>query len=91
MFGEKIDFIVCIYIRSDLAFNELDELSNEELEATWIEILLPKTKPIVCGVVYRPPHNFYELYESVCLTSSYLIDRVCYVLRDFNTDVSSNQ
>ena len=25
---------VCIYIRSDLAFNQLDELSHEELEAT---------------------------------------------------------
>ena len=58
-----------------------------------IEILLPKTKLIVCGVVYRPPHqnNFYELFESVCLTSSYFIDRECYVLGDFNTNVSSKQ
>ena len=48
---------VCIYIRSDLAFNQIDELSHDELEATWIEILLPKTNHIVCGVVYRPPHQ----------------------------------
>ena len=84
---------VCIYIMSDLAFNQLDELSHEELEATWIEILLPKTKPIVCGVIHRPPHqnNFYELFKSVCLTSSYFIDRECYVLGDFNTNVSSKQ
>ena len=84
---------VCIYNRSDLAFNQLDELCHEELEATWIEILLPKTKPIVCGVVYSPPHqnNFYELFESVCLTSSYFIDRECYVLGDYNTNVSSKQ
>ena len=46
---------VCLYIRSDLAFNGLDELPHDEIEAVWIELLLPKTKPIVCGVVYRPP------------------------------------
>ena len=57
---------VCIYIRSDLAFNQLDELSHEELEATWIEISLPKTKPIVCGVVYRPPHqNIFMNYSNL--------------------------
>lgn len=41
---------VCIYVRSDLAFNPLDDLLHEELEATWIELFLPKTQPIVCGV-----------------------------------------
>ena len=63
----------------------------KKLQATWIEFLLPKTKPIVCGVVYRPPqqNNFYEL--SVCLTSSYFMDREYYVLGDFNTNVSTKQ
>ena len=45
---------VCTYVRNDLAFNPPDDLLHDELEATWIEILLPKTKPILCGVVYRP-------------------------------------
>ena len=58
---------VCMYIRKDLAFNALDELSHDDIEAIWIELLLPKTKLIVCGVVYRPPDQtkFYELFESV--------------------------
>ena len=58
---------------SDLAVNPLDDLLHEELEAMWIEILLPKTKPIVCGVVYRPPQqaNFYDLLETKCLSSSF--------------------
>ena len=37
-----------MYIRRDLAFNAVDELSHDDIEATWIELLLPKTKPIVC-------------------------------------------
>ena len=63
---------MCIYVRSDLAFNPIDELSHEDLEATWTELLLPKTKPIVCGVIYRPPHqiNLYDVLEDECLKSS---------------------
>ena len=32
---------VCMYIRSDIAFNSRDDLYLEELEATWVELLLP--------------------------------------------------
>ena len=84
---------VCIYVRTDLAFNPLDQLSHDNLEATWIELLLPKTKPIVCGVVYRPPQqtDFYELLESVGLETSFFDETECVVLGDFNTYVSSNK
>lgn len=76
-----------------MAFNPLDQLSHEDLEAMWIELLLPKTKPIVCGVVYRPPHqtDFYELLESLCLATSYFNERECVVLGDFNTNVSGSK
>ena len=37
---------VCIYVRNDLAFAARDVLLHDELEATWVELLLPKTKPI---------------------------------------------
>ena len=59
---------VCMYVRSNIAFNACDDLNHEELEATWIDILLPKTKRILCGVLYRPPNqsNFYQVLESVC-------------------------
>ena len=48
---------VCMYIRSDLAFNPHPELSTDQLETLWIEILLPKTKPVLVCVCYRPPHQ----------------------------------
>ena len=45
---------VCMYIRSDLAFNPRPELSTDQLETLWIEIILPKTKPVLVCVCYRP-------------------------------------
>ena len=54
---------VCMYVRSDLVFNPRPELSTAQLETLWIEILLPKTKPVLVCVCYRPPHqnDFYKL------------------------------
>ena len=72
---------------SDLAFNPLDDLLHEELEATWIESLLPKTKPIVCGVVYRLPQQA----NLKCLSSSFFPERECIILGDFNTDVAKSK
>ncbi len=46
---------VCTYIRNDIAFTSRDDLAHDSLETTWFELLLPKTKPIVVGSVYRPP------------------------------------
>jgi len=53
---------VCIFIRCDLAFNTRPDLQHDDLEAVWIELLLPKTKPILFAVVYRPStqSNFYN-------------------------------
>ena len=48
---------VAVYIRNDIAFNVRPDLEVDDLEATWVEILLPKTKGIlVCGC-YRPPSD----------------------------------
>ena len=61
------------------------------MEALWFEILLPKTKPILCGCIYRPPRqtNFYDLLENVCSSNSCFNESECIILGDFNTDVSS--
>ena len=58
---------VCAYVRADIAFKLRLDLTCDNLESVWIELLLPKTKPILAGVVYRPPHqmNFYDLLENV--------------------------
>ena len=48
---------VALFIRSDIAFNPRPDLSADNLEALWIEVLLPKTRGILVGVFYRPPSD----------------------------------
>ena len=63
------------------------DMHCSEIEAIWVEILLPKTKPILCGTVYRPPNNsnFFNDLESVCLSIN--ADSETIILGDFNVDV----
>ncbi|PIK33157.1 hypothetical protein BSL78_30028 [Apostichopus japonicus] len=42
---------VCIYVRSSLAFNPRPDLHEPNIEAVWVEILLPMSKPIIIGIV----------------------------------------
>ena len=58
---------VCLYTRTDLAFSLRFDLEQDSLEATWVDILFPKTKPILVGVCYRPPndYSFYGKLEDV--------------------------
>ena len=75
---------VIMFVRSDLAFNHRSDLQNDNLEDLWIEILLPKTKPIYVGTCYRAPNN-NNLKD--CLESTLLkLDSNCdtLILGDFN-------
>ena len=45
---------VCAYVRADIAFKPWVDWTCDDLESVWIELLLPKTKPILTGVVYFP-------------------------------------
>ena len=45
---------VACYIRSDISFNVRGDFSSE-IENIFLDILLPKTKPILIGILYRPP------------------------------------
>ena len=44
---------VCIYVKSSLAFNQRVDLHDPKLEAVWVEILLPMSKPFIIGICYR--------------------------------------
>ena len=48
---------VCIYIRNDITFNINPDIPTDDIESLWINVLLPRSKPIVVGVLYRPPKN----------------------------------
>jgi hypothetical protein len=57
---------VCMYIRDDLvfAFVQLDSTHNTN-EIVCVELLLPKSKPIIVGTCYRSPwnNNFINKFE----------------------------
>ena len=80
---------VCLYIRQDLAFNPRPDLDKDVLETLWVDILLPKTRPILVGVCYRPPKqcDFYELLEQSCNEGNGFTEFECVILGDYNTNV----
>lgn len=45
--------LIC-HIKDGVAFNPNKHFLDSDIEAMWIEINLPKTKPILIGTVYRP-------------------------------------
>ena len=46
---------VACYIRSDISY-KLNSLLPNEIENITFDILMPHTKPITVGIIYRPPN-----------------------------------
>ena len=80
---------VCVHIRNDVAYNRRTDLNSDTVEAVWIDILLPKTKPILTGICYRPPkdNNFYINLETI-LAPTVSFQNELLILGDFNINVS---
>ncbi len=80
---------VCVYVRSDIGFNQRMDLNNDQIEAVWLNILLPKSKPILVGACYRPPDQtmFYEILDEVCSKCTDFVNSEVIMIGDFNTDI----
>ena len=76
-----------VHLRGDLAFNPRPELSTDQLGTLWIEIILPKTKPVLVCVCYRPLHqnDYYKLFE--LSISNISLNSEIIILGDMNTNV----
>ena len=79
---------VAFYINNRLNYKIVERSSNIHFQALWIELLNPKSKNTLCGVIYRQ-HNDAEVFLE------YLSDRLeefncsnknIFVLGDFNID-----
>ena len=50
-----------MYINDSVEYNtngvECFNLSNEDIELLWINVILKHTRPIRIGLVYRPPNS----------------------------------
>ena len=75
---------VCMYIRNDIPFSHRHDLGSDDLELLCCDLLLPKSKPIVVGVCYRPPkqNDFIEKLEEEMLKIR--TDSEIYLFGDFN-------
>ena len=78
---------VCLYIRSDISFSPSIDLQTNNVETVWSEVLLPKTRPILTGICYRPPKqsDFVDLLE-LSFNEGHSFNEYI-LLGDFNTDI----
>ena len=81
----------CMFIRSDIAFNPRLDLHKDGIEMVYADLLLPKSRPILVGVGYRPPKKstFFEQLEECFMNTTFNVNSELYLLGDFNCDVSN--
>ena len=77
--------------RRELAVGTPDHTVNDSIETLWVEILQPKTIPILVGVAYRPPSqsDFYDIFGQTCHQINTNKHEII-ILGDFNTDVKAD-
>ena len=77
-----------VYIRADLAYNHRTDLQHDDIESVWVKILLPKSKPILVGICYRPPKQsaFVSQLKECCLNNDHFEGQEVIMLGDFNAN-----
>ena len=78
------------FVRQDLCFN-LRSTTIGDIEGMFFEILLPKTKPIFVGIIYRPPNsiNFLECFNNHLDDINF--DNEIFLLGDFSMNLLHNR
>ena len=76
--------VIC-YIRNDISFNKID-LKSENIEHIFIDIFLPKTKPITIGILYRPTKQtgFLKEVSTALQNITDFHNKEVYILGDIN-------
>ena len=75
------------YIRNDLSYN-VKSYFPKDIENIFFELLLPNTKPILVGTIYRPPNqtNFMKIFnENLSKVDTNNVET--YILGDFNINL----
>ena len=83
--------IVC-YIKNGISYKQINNFDDDLIEALWVELNLPQTKPILLGTVYRPPDSkaaYLSRIDSLFQECSNLYDDVI-ILGDFNSDINKS-
>ena len=76
---------VCCYIKNDRSFNVRENFGTD-FENVFLDILLPNSKPILIGILYRPPNQsgFLDSLSTAILNSEKSDNQEVYLLGDLN-------
>ena len=76
---------VCCYIKNDRSFNVRENFGTD-FENVFLDILLPNSKPILIGILYRPPNQsgFLDSLSTAILNSEKSDNQEIYLLGDLN-------
>ena len=79
------------YVKKILAYNYIHNFCKNT-EGIFVDIFLPKTKPILVGILYRPTQksDFDKNLEETFTRCDILDKQECYCLRHFNISLFHN-
>ena len=82
---------VACYIKKSSAYNSKEKFCKGT-ESIFIDIFLPKAKPTLVGILYRPPdkNDFVKKFEETFAGCDILENQECYLLGDFNINLLHN-
>ena len=81
--------VVC-YVRNNLSY-DVKSFFPPEIENIFFELLLPNIKPIVAGIIYRPPSLSGSLeIINTHFSKLYTNNNEIYILGDFNINLYLN-
>ena len=83
---------VACYIRNDITFIEREHFSSD-LENIFFDIFLPKSKPILVGIIYRPPDQpmFLKKLTSAIFNTDNFNNQEVYILGDININLITDK
>ena len=81
--------VIC-YVTNKICYNTKNCISNE-IENIFVELLIPKTKPITVGIVYKPPDQtrFVEILSN-SLNSLNMFSKEWHILGDLIINLYHN-
>ena len=78
---------VVLYIKEGIGFNRRENFPNE-IENIFVDILLPKTKPILVGIIYNPfKPDFLDKLSSAITGTNNFDHQDVYILGDININL----
>ena len=83
---------IAIYISEYVSFKVREDLDNSNIESLWVELKLPKSKPILLSTVYRPPDSgrYWVSEFEKQLEQAYAEDKEVILIGDFNKNLLVN-